>query len=61
MNISGNMLKPSGGTGGFLLWGESSVPVRGNLTSTAGRKEYGLDEARTEGTFGGTGKENLRQ
>ena len=29
MNISENMMKPSGGTGGYLLWGESSVPVRG--------------------------------
>lgn len=44
MNLSGNMLKPSGGTGGYLLWGESSVPVRGSLTSESGRKEYGLDE-----------------
>ncbi|MBP1674636.1 MAG: hypothetical protein H6Q24_774 [Bacteroidetes bacterium] len=44
MNISNNMLKPSGGTGGYLLWGESSVPVRGNLTSDAGRRDYGLDE-----------------
>ncbi len=44
MNISNNMLKPSGGTGGYLLWGESSVPVRGNLTSEAGRRDYGLDE-----------------
>jgi hypothetical protein len=44
MNLSDNMLKPSGGTGGYLLWGESSVPVRGSLTNEAGRKEYGLDE-----------------
>jgi putative ABC transport system permease protein len=44
MNLSGNMLKPSGGTGGYLLWGESSVPLRESLTSVAGRKEYGLDE-----------------
>jgi putative ABC transport system permease protein len=44
MNISSNMLKPSGGTGGFLLWGESSVPVKGSLTSEAGRKEYGLED-----------------
>jgi putative ABC transport system permease protein len=44
MNLSGNMMKPSGGTGGYLLWGESSVPVRGSLINEAGRKEYGLDE-----------------
>jgi ABC-type lipoprotein release transport system permease subunit len=45
MNISDSMLEPSGGTGGFLLWGESSVPVRDDLNSIAGRKEFGLDEA----------------
>jgi ABC-type antimicrobial peptide transport system permease subunit len=45
MNISGSMLEPSGGTGGFLLWGESSVPLKDNLNSPAGRKEYGLDDA----------------
>lgn len=44
MSISDNMLKPSGGTGGYLLWGESSVPVKGNLTSSAGRIEFGLDD-----------------
>ena len=45
MNISGSMLESSGGTGGFLLWGESSVPVNHDLNSTAGKKEYGLNEA----------------
>ncbi len=49
MNISDNMLKPSGGTGGFLLWGEASVSVRGSLTSEAGRREYGLDEPELKG------------
>ena len=44
MSISDNMLKPSGGTGGYLLWGESSVPVKGSLTSPAGRREFGLDD-----------------
>jgi ABC-type antimicrobial peptide transport system permease subunit len=44
MSISDNMLKPSGGTGGYLLWGEASVPVKGSLTSYAGRKEFGLDD-----------------
>ena len=44
MSISDNMLKPSGGTGGYLLWGESSVPLKGTLTSDAGRKEFGLDD-----------------
>ncbi len=44
MSISDNMLKPSGGTGGYLLWGESSVPLKGTLTSDAGRMEFGLDD-----------------
>jgi putative ABC transport system permease protein len=44
MNLSNGMLKPSGGTGGYLLWGESSVPIRENLSSPEGRNEYGLDE-----------------
>ncbi len=49
MNISGDMLKPAGGTGGYLLWGESSVPVKGNLNSLSGRKAYGLDEPELAG------------
>jgi putative ABC transport system permease protein len=48
MNISGNMLEPSGGTGGYLLWGEASVPVRSNINNSAGRKEFGLDESEFE-------------
>lgn len=43
MNITGNMLKPSGGTGGFLLWGETSLPVLKDLNSQPGRNEYGLN------------------
>lgn len=42
--ISEKMLLPSGGTGGYLLWAESAVPVRENMTSVEGRKEFGLDE-----------------
>lgn len=44
MSINDGMLRPSGGTGGYLLWGESSVPVKGNLTSQPGRSEFGLDD-----------------
>lgn len=44
MDISGSMLEPPGGTGGYLLWGESSVPVKSDLVTDRGRKEYGLDE-----------------
>jgi putative ABC transport system permease protein len=42
--LSEKMLLPSGGTGGFLLWAESAVPVRENLSTMDGRKEFGLDE-----------------
>ena len=38
------MKEPSGGTGGFLLWCESAVPVKENLNSITGRKNFGLDE-----------------
>ena len=48
MDISSSMLKPSGGTGGFLLWGETTVPVRENLNSEQGRMEYGLNEDEPE-------------
>ncbi len=44
MNLTNSMLQPSGGTGGFLLWGESSLPERDDLNSSEGRNEYGLDD-----------------
>jgi putative ABC transport system permease protein len=44
VSITDSMLKPSGGTGGFQLWGESSVPVEEEITGPAGRIEFGLDD-----------------
>jgi len=44
MTISNNMLERSGGTGGFLLWGQAPLPVPGNLTGSQGRTAYGLDD-----------------
>jgi putative ABC transport system permease protein len=44
LDISDQMNEPSGGTGGFLLWCESAVPVKENLNSESGRFEFGLDE-----------------
>jgi len=32
----------SGGTGGFMLWAETTVPFKGSLNTTEGRKKYGL-------------------
>ncbi|HOO99105.1 MAG TPA: ABC transporter permease [Bacteroidales bacterium] len=37
-------LLPSGGTGGYLLWGETALPVGYDLNSTDGRIEFGLDD-----------------
>jgi putative ABC transport system permease protein len=44
LDISDKMKESSGGTGGFLLWCESAVPVKENLNEASGRKEFGLDE-----------------
>ena len=44
MSISNNMLERSGGTGGFLLWGETPLPVPGNLTDSQGKITYGLND-----------------
>ncbi len=41
--ISEKMFLPSGGTGGYLLWGESAVPVKENLNGD-GRREFGFNE-----------------
>jgi len=41
--VGEKMLLPPGGTGGYLLWAESAVPVKENLNGD-GRKEFGLDE-----------------
>lgn len=42
--LSEKMLMPSGGTGGFLFWAESAVPVRHNLSTGEGRNEFGLND-----------------
>jgi ABC-type antimicrobial peptide transport system permease subunit len=35
---------PSSGTGGFLLWTESTLPILKNLNSAAGRKDFFLED-----------------
>ncbi|OFY67963.1 MAG: hypothetical protein A2V64_11675, partial [Bacteroidetes bacterium RBG_13_43_22] len=42
--ISDKMLLNTGGTGGYLLWAESAVPVKENLNTAEGREEFGLEE-----------------
>jgi len=41
--------KRSSGTGGFALYGESSLPVYEDLNGPAGREAYGLDEQELSG------------
>lgn len=45
MNMDSKILKNSGGTGGYLLWCESSIPVMEDITTSAGLKALGLDDA----------------
>lgn len=45
MSINDTMLRRSGGTGGYLLWGESAIPVLEDLNSRKGKKEFGLNES----------------
>jgi putative ABC transport system permease protein len=49
LEIKEKNLGTSGGTGGYLLWAESAIPVKENLTSPAGRKSFGLDESPADG------------
>jgi ABC-type antimicrobial peptide transport system permease subunit len=44
MDFNDQLLKRSGGTGGYLLWCENSIPVREDLNSVAGKKVSGLDD-----------------
>ncbi len=42
LTLSEDMLRNEGGTGGYLLWSESAIPVKQNLNSETGKKEFGL-------------------
>ncbi len=42
--ITDSMNLPSSGTGGYLLWGETAVPVPRNLGTRAAINEFGLDD-----------------
>jgi ABC-type antimicrobial peptide transport system permease subunit len=43
-----SMLLPSGGTGGYLLWAETAVPVTEDLNSDQGRFDMGFDYGELE-------------
>jgi ABC-type antimicrobial peptide transport system permease subunit len=42
--ITSRSLLPSGGTGGYLLWAESAIPIKQDLAGEEGRRELGLHE-----------------
>ena len=42
--LSNKMLRPAGGTGGYNLWAETAIPVKEDLESGEGRREFGLEE-----------------
>jgi ABC-type antimicrobial peptide transport system permease subunit len=42
--VTAEMLENKGGTGGYLLFAESALPVRQDLNSDEGKKEFGLNE-----------------
>jgi len=44
MDFSTEQVKKSGGTGGYQLWGEFSVPVNEDMNSIKGRRLLGLDD-----------------
>ncbi|HUX97600.1 MAG TPA: ABC transporter permease [Bacteroidales bacterium] len=42
--LTDKMLMNEGGTGGYLLWSESAIPVKENMNTEAGRIEFGLND-----------------
>ncbi|MGC1391099.1 MAG: ABC transporter permease [Bacteroidales bacterium] len=43
MNSDEKMIKRAGGTGGYLLWCENTIPVKEDMNSESGKKSFGLD------------------
>jgi putative ABC transport system permease protein len=41
--VSEKMSLPPGGTGGYLLWAESAIPLNFDLNSKQGKEEFGFD------------------
>jgi len=44
MNFNEEHLNRSGGTGGYLLWCENTIPVKEDLNSVSGKKKLGIDD-----------------
>ena len=49
--LTDKMLERPGGTGGYLLWAESAVPVKEDLAGVSGKMEYDLDEEELKDMF----------
>ena len=45
MNFNEKQMRRSGGTGGYLLWCENTIPLKENLNTESGRIAMGLDNA----------------
>jgi ABC-type antimicrobial peptide transport system permease subunit len=43
MNFNEKQMRRTGGTGGYLLWCENTIPVKEDLNTESGRKATGLD------------------
>jgi putative ABC transport system permease protein len=44
MSFGESQIKPSGGTGGFLLWCDNTIPVKADMTGISGKAAAGLDD-----------------
>jgi hypothetical protein len=44
MNFNEKQMNRSGGTGGYLLWCENTIPLKEDLNTESGRRTLGLDE-----------------
>lgn len=49
LGINERNLGASGGTGGYLLWAETAIPVKEDLNSVTGKRNFGLDEGQMTG------------
>ena len=47
--LTDRMLLNTGGTGGYLFWSESAIPVKENLNSKQGKDEFGLNDTDLSG------------
>jgi len=45
MSFDESKVSRSGGTGGYLIWAETRIPVTDDLNTTGGRKSAGLDDS----------------